>query len=331
MTKAIGLFSGGLDSVLAVCVVRDQGIEVEGLTFETPFFVADKAKEAAAQIDLNLTVIDITSEYIPMMRKPKYGHGKNMNPCIDCHALMLKRAGNYMLETKADFLFTGEVLGERPKSQNRNSLDIVAKESTFKDKILRPLSAKLLPLTKPEQEGLIDREKLCDISGRSRKRQMELAVKYGITTYQTPAGGCLLTYKGYSDKLRDLFVYNENPSYRDYTLLKTGRHFRLPSGNKFIAGKDIDDNMLLETLRIPEDTIMHPEDFKGPVGMIICKENFPSSEDIFLAARIIARYCKPHEGKKRVVVDTLNPMVPEIIEVEKLPPEEIEPFFIAKR
>jgi len=331
MVKAIGLFSGGLDSVLAVCVVRDQGVEVEGLTFETPFFVADKAKEAAEQIDLNLTVIDITSEYIPMLKKPKYGHGKNMNPCIDCHALMLKHAGNYMLANKADFLFTGEVLGERPKSQNRNSLDIVAKESTFKENILRPLSAKLLPPTQPEKEGLIDREKLFDISGRSRKRQMELAAKYSITTYQNPSGGCLLTYKGFSDKLRDLFKYEKTPSYRDYTLLRSGRHFRLPSGNKFIAGKDLDDNMALEALRIPEDTIMYPEDYKGPVGLIVCAEKFPSSDDIYLSARIIARYCKPHEGKKRVVVDTFNPEIPGVIEVDKLPPEEIEPFFIAKR
>ena len=331
MTKAIGLFSGGLDSVLAVCVVRDQGIEVEGLTFETPFFVADKAKEAASRIGLNLTVINVTEEYIPMLKNPKYGHGKNMNPCIDCHALMLKRAGEYMLKTKADFLFTGEVLGERPKSQNRNSLDIVAKESTFKENILRPLSAKLLPPTKPEQEGLIDRDKLLDISGRSRKRQMELAEKYGINTYENPAGGCLLTYKGYSDKLRDLFKYNENPSYRDYTLLKSGRHFRLPSGTKFIAGKDLDDNMALEALRITEDTMMYPEDYKGPVGLVICDEKYPSTDDIYLSARIIARYCKPHQGTKRVVVDTLNPEIPEVIDVEKLSPEETESMFIAKR
>ncbi|MCD6460101.1 hypothetical protein J7L67_05490 [bacterium] len=331
MVKAIGLFSGGLDSLLAACLVREQGIEVECLTFETPFFAADKAREAAEQINMNLTVIDLTAEYIPMLKNPKYGYGKNMNPCIDCHALMFKIAGKYMVDKKADFLFTGEVLGERPKSQNRNSLDIVAKESTFKGYILRPLCAKLLHPTTPEMEGLINREKLLDISGRSRKRQMQLAEKYGIKTYQTPAGGCLLTYKGFSDKLKDLFEHNENPSLRDYKLLKIGRHFRLSDSSKFIAGKDLEDNIALESLRISEDTMIYPEDYKGPIGLIICKDEFPVSSDIYLSARIIARYCKPHEEKKRIIVDTKNPQIPKFIDVEKLSPEETDSYFVAKR
>ncbi|MBW2559118.1 MAG: tRNA 4-thiouridine(8) synthase ThiI, partial [Deltaproteobacteria bacterium] len=176
--KGIALISGGLDSILAVKVVQEQGIEVQGVAFETPFFSADSALEACKAIDLPLSVVDITREHLVMLRAPRYGYGKNMNPCIDCHILMLKKAGEKMESENADFIFTGEVLGQRPMSQGKQSLHIVAKRSGYQEYIVRPLSAGLLPETKPEMEGKIDRQRLLDIQGRSRKRQMELADRY---------------------------------------------------------------------------------------------------------------------------------------------------------
>ncbi|MBU2053859.1 MAG: tRNA 4-thiouridine(8) synthase ThiI, partial [Proteobacteria bacterium] len=213
--KGIALFSGGLDSTLAVKVISDQGIEVRGITFETPFFGAAKARAAAAGIGLPLQVLDITEEHLKMLRAPRYGYGKNMNPCIDCHTLMLKIAGRKMEEEGADFVFTGEVLGERPMSQGKQSLQVVAKNAGYPDRILRPLSAKLLPETEPEREGKVDRSRLCDLQGRGRKRQMEMAAHYRIASYPAPAGGCLLTDPIFSRRLRDLFAHHPDCRVRD--------------------------------------------------------------------------------------------------------------------
>ena len=180
MAKAIALLSGGLDSILAVKIVQKQNIDVMGLTYTTPFFSADKAQAAAHQIGLPLMVEDITTEHLQMLKSPRYGYGKNMNPCIDCHTLMLHIAGRKMKETGADFLVTGEVLGQRPMSQTRQSLYVVAKNSGYADHILRPLSAQLLDPIQAEREGLIDRSKLLEISGRGRKEQIRLAALFGI-------------------------------------------------------------------------------------------------------------------------------------------------------
>ncbi|MGB6371043.1 MAG: tRNA 4-thiouridine(8) synthase ThiI, partial [Atribacterota bacterium] len=204
--KAVALFSGGLDSILAVKLIQEQGIEVRGVNFKTPFFVLDKTFAAIKNLDINLEIIDITEELLKILKKPKYGFGKNMNPCIDCHALMFKKAGEYMNKIGASFILSGEVLGERPMSQNRNSLSIIERESGFEGKILRPLSALLLMETIPEKGGLVDRNKLLDISGRSRKRQMKLADEMGIKDYPSPAGGCKLTEPAFSKRLRDLFT-----------------------------------------------------------------------------------------------------------------------------
>ena len=198
MVTGVGLISGGLDSVLATRVLQDQDIRIIGVSFVTPFFGSEKAEKAAAMLDIDLKVIDITKIHLEVVKYPKYGYGKGMNPCIDCHALMFHEAGKVMEEEGADFLFSGEVLGERPMSQNRQSLMIVARRSGCEKLIIRPLSAKLLPETLPEREGKVNREKLLDIEGRSRKRQMELVDHYGITEYAQPAGGCLLTVPGYA-------------------------------------------------------------------------------------------------------------------------------------
>jgi tRNA U34 2-thiouridine synthase MnmA/TrmU len=231
--KAVALFSGGLDSILAVKLIQEQGIEVRGVNFKTPFFGLSKTFAVIKNIDIDLEIIDITQELLEILRNPKHGFGKNMNPCIDCHSLMFKKAGEYMIKIGASFIISGEVLGERPMSQNRNSLNIIKRESGFEGRILRPLSALLLAETIPEKEGLVDRSKLLDISGRSRKRQMELAAKMGIDDYPSPAGGCKLTEPAFSKRLRDLFT-QDSFSLEDIELLKLGRHFRLSKDIVFL-------------------------------------------------------------------------------------------------
>ena len=202
--KALVLLSGGLDSVLAVELLRRCGLDVTGITFTTPFFGSAKAEKAADMLGIELLVADITSIHMKILKEPRFGYGRNLNPCIDCHTLMVKVAFEAMPEAGADFVATGEVLGERPKSQNRQALELVARFSGAEDLLLRPLSAKLLPETRPETEGWVERDCLLDLSGRSRKRQMELAEEWGIEEYETPAGGCLLTDAGFSARLHAL-------------------------------------------------------------------------------------------------------------------------------
>ncbi len=283
--KALGLLSGGLDSILAVKLVQQQGIEVTAISFETPFFGPERARMAADKIGIPLMVLDITDVHLTMLKNPRYGYGRNMNPCIDCHALMLNCAGAKMQETGAEFLFTGEVLGQRPMSQNRNSLQIVAKNSGFEQYVLRPLSARLLPETLPETEGKVDRGMLLDINGRGRKRQMEMARQWGIDFYVNPAGGCLLTDPGFSHRLKDLFA-REFHDVRDIKLLKTGRHFRA-GADKIIAGRNREENTALRSLSRPGDTLITACDFPGALVLV----PWGGGEDtVRLAASVCARY-----------------------------------------
>lgn len=267
-TIALSLFSGGLDSVLSVKVIAEQGIHVQGITFETPFFSADKARAAAALIDLPLVVVDFTEEHLEMLKNPRYGYGRNMNPCIDCHTLMLNRTGRLLAEMGADFIFTGEVLGQRPMSQGKQSLYIVAKNSGYGDAIVRPLSARLLPETKPERDGKVDRGRLLAIEGRSRKMQIALAAHYGISDYAPPAGGCLLTDPMFTKRLRDLFQFEKNPPIREIELLKYGRHFRLDARTKIIVGRNSSDNKAIEDLNRPGDALFVLENAPGPTVLI---------------------------------------------------------------
>ena len=204
MTKSLAMISGGLDSILAAKLIKEQGIDVLGICFRSYFFNEQSAIKMAKQIDIPLLVVDFSPEHLELVKNPKHGRGKNMNPCIDCHAMMMNYAGKLLEEHNADFIITGEVLNQRPMSQNRQALNIVKKESGFSNKILRPLCAKNIEPTEMELNGLVDREKLLDISGRSRKTQMELAEKWGITEYPSPAGGCRLTEPGYALRLKDL-------------------------------------------------------------------------------------------------------------------------------
>jgi len=297
--KAVALFSGGLDSILAVKLIQEQGIEVKGVNFKTPFFGLDKTFFAAKSLDMGLEIIDITQELLEILRNPKHGLGKNMNPCIDCHTLMFKKAGEYMTKIGASFILSGEVIGERPMSQNRNSLSIIERESGYKGRILRPLSALLLAETIPEKEGLVDRNKLLDISGRSRKRQIELAVKMGIENYPSPAGGCKLTEPAFSKRLRDLFT-QESFSLEEIELLKLGRHFRLSTNIKLVVGRNKEENEKIKKFFQDGDFLFKAKNLKGPVSLLKGGSKV-NNELIDKSCRITARYCDRNEEENEEV------------------------------
>lgn len=286
MIKAISLFSGGLDSILAVELVRRQNIDVQCLTFTTPFFDPHKARAAAKQNHWPLIIQDITAEHLEMLKAPRYGYGRNMNPCIDCHTLMLKIAGKKMEETGSSFIITGEVLGQRPMSQNKQSLYTVAKNSGYQDFILRPLSASLLDPIKAEKENLIDRSRLLSIQGRGRKEQIKLAADFGIMDYAPPAGGCLLTDPIFSRRLRDLFAHQGDKNFRDFDLLKYGRHFRVSDDCKIIVGRNHADNEAMKKLVMPDDFIFNMAEFPGPLVLV----PYGKETDESVAAALCVRY-----------------------------------------
>ena len=296
--KGLGLMSGGLDSMLAVRVLQDQQIEMAGITFETPFFGPEGAQQAASQLEIPLRVVDIGESHLEMLKNPKYGYGSQMNPCIDCHALMLRTAGKIMETEGFDFLATGEVLGQRPMSQRKDALKAVDKLSGYGGYILRPLSAKLLWQTIPEELGKVDRQRLLDIHGRSRKRQMALAADYGIKEYPSPGGGCILTKAGFADRLRDLFTTQENVGLHDVELLKWGRHLRLPSGRRVVVGRVHADNVRLQELARGEDLMLRVKGVPGPTGLLAAKA---SVQEVELAANIVAAYSDVETGKEAVV------------------------------
>jgi len=297
MVTGIGLMSGGLDSILATRVLQDQGIRIIGISFVTPFFGSAAAERAATTLGMELRIMDIARVHLEVVRSPKYGHGKAVNPCIDCHALMFHEAGKVMETEGADFLFSGEVLGQRPMSQNRQSLMVVARQSGYGDFIVRPLSARLLSETLPEQDGRLDREKLLDIEGRSRRRQRELAACYGVMEYPQPAGGCLLTDPGYAAKLKELMRHNPEFDIRDVELLRIGRHFRLDTGDRVIVGRNQDGNEKLLSIKGEADIVFEVKDHPGPITII---PNSASEEAIAEAAAICVRYSDaPGERKLR--------------------------------
>jgi len=293
--KAVGLLSGGLDSILAVSLVRRQGIEVVGLHFIIPFAASPEEERSdaialAEKLGVKPRVEQMGEEFLEMLRNPAHGYGKNVNPCIDCHALMLRRAREVMREEGASFVFTGEVLGERPMSQHRKALGIVEAESGLEGLLLRPLSALLLPATLPEKEGVVDREGLYGISGRSRKPQMRLAEELGITQYPGPAGGCLLTDSMYARKVRDLMRHGEL-TLDGARLLGAGRHYRLSDSVKLVVGRDQRENLILEGLAGGADVVLSTFPVPGPVGLL----RGPGTGCVELAARI----CAAHSDAKR--------------------------------
>ncbi len=293
--KAVALFSGGLDSTLAILVMLKQDIKVLAVTFLTDFGcnISDSSScsrdgaPAAAQFGFDLKLCHLGQKFVEIVKKPHYGHGKNMNPCIDCRILMLREAGALMEMTGADFIITGEVLGQRPMSQRRDTLDIIERESGLSGLVVRPLSARLLRETKPEASGIVDRNRLLAISGRTRKPQIALARELGLTDYPSPAGGCLLTDPIYSMRLRDLLSDNPDPDSRDLGLLRLGRHFRPSPGCKIIVGRNEAENSAIEKMRRPGDILLQVEHAGSPVTLL---QGPDAGKHLDLGASLCARY-----------------------------------------
>ena len=289
MTRAFAMMSGGLDSVLAAKLIKDQGIEVIGICFKSYFFGEENAIRMAKQIGIKLEVIDFSENHLAMVKNPKHGRGKNMNPCIDCHAMMMNYCGKILEEYNADFIITGEVLNQRPMSQNKQALNTVKKESGFSNKILRPLCALNLEPTEMELSGLVDRERLLGISGRGRKAQMELAEKYGIVDYPSPAGGCKLTEPNYAMRLKKALEINENVTPKEITLLRYGRHFKSDNNCEIIVSRTGEEGEEIKEILSNEDIVFIPSSHMGAMAII---HGNPTDEDKELACRIVARYSK---------------------------------------
>jgi len=292
--KALALLSGGLDSAIAVKIVLEQGIEVEALNFATPFTQRSDLTNLSNELGVKLHVITLLEDYLEVVKDPKHGYGSNMNPCIDCRILMLRKAKGYMGGAGASFIVTGEVLGQRPMSQHKDALGMIDKESDLEGLVLRPLSAKFLKPTSVERNGWIDRERLLSIKGRSRKEQIALASSYKISSYSCPSGGCLLTDPVFSRRLRDLLDHCPHPSLNDIELLKIGRHFRLSPSSKLIVGRNEEENKELKGLCQEGDVMFEVLGHNCPVSIargILCED------DLLVSARLEARYSDaPKDG-----------------------------------
>ena len=292
---AIALFSGGLDSALAVLLLLRQNVEVTALTFMTSFGcdLSDRSScghnpfPAAQKFGFRVKLMHLGQDYIDLVRNPRYGRGRNMNPCVDCRIMMLSQAKAYMELAGADFIVTGEVMGQRPFSQVKTKLALTERESGLEGRLLRPLSARLLPPTVPELEGWVDREALMDIQGRSRKPQMALAQELGLVDYPNPASGCLLTDPGYSARLRDLFDHSEFIDTSDLNLLRTGRQFRLSPRTKVIIGRNEADNARIESQAKFNDLRLEVPDAGSPVALL---RGTVEEGDVRRAAELVARY-----------------------------------------
>ena len=305
VAKALSLLSGGLDSQLAVCILRDQGVHVEGVVFTSPFFGAAAARKAASALDLPLHEVDFTGDILQLVESPPHGYGGAANPCIDCHARMILRAAELMERLGFDFIATGEVVNQRPMSQSRQSLGIVARDSGIADRLLRPLSAKLLEPTLPEREGLVDRERLLGLSGRGRKEQIELAAAHGLVDYPSPAGGCLLTEKGFARRLRDLKDHEGLADIRLVRLLRRGRRFRLPGGSQCVLGRDSADNQALRDAQAPGDIRIHAVNVPGPT--LLLPRGAASPDDLALAVSLCATYSDRRSDGAPVLVRIHGP------------------------
>lgn len=310
MIQAIGLFSGGLDSILAVKLIKDQGIDVEVLHYDIgvePLRIERRSKhrrvevteqEIEQQLGVKIHHLDVAQEFLSVLFQPQHGYGSEMNPCIDCKIFIMRQAKASMEEYGAQFVFTGEVIGQRPMSQHRQTLLQTEREAGLTGYLLRPLSAKLLEPTIPEQQGWVDREQLLDISGRGRQAQTELARKYDLR-YPQPAGGCLLTDPHFSARLQELLTYipPQNIRAQDIQLLKLGRHFRLPGGVKVIVGRHEFDNTLL-THYTQRRWRAEIREYAGPLVLI---EGQPTDEQFEQIAQLLASYTKAKQAEHAIV------------------------------
>ena len=316
-TKAVALLSGGLDSNLSIRMMQEQGVQVEAIAVKTPFCDFDcgkgcghRVQEVALELGIKLKTVYFGEDYLKMLKNPKYGYGSGMNPCIDCRSMMYSAAKEHMEKIGADFIITGEVLGQRPMSQNGNALKIIENETETNGKIVRPLSLRHLPITEAENKGLIKREKLGDIKGRSRRSQLQLAKKFDISDPPNAAGGCLLTDPAFSIRIRDLYGHTKEgiPDLNDIELLKIGRHFRLSDNTKLIVGRNKMENEILESLTLDDDIIIEVSNYVGPTCLLRSKRQISSSlppspsslqsaKEIEIAASTALRYSDSPKDK----------------------------------
>ena len=303
--KVVALLSGGLDSQLAVRMMQEQGFDVSAVAIKTPFCDFDcgrgcgfEIRERADDLNVNLKTVYLGDEYIEMLKHPKHGIGAGFNPCIDCRAMMFDAAKKHMEEIGAEFIISGEVLGQRPMSQHGPALRTIEKESNLVGKIVRPLSAALLPETDPEKEGLIKRENLGMIKGRTRRNQLEMAKEYGIENPPNAGGGCLLTDPQFGIKAKDLFEHTETPTINDIDLLKIGRHFRLDEETKFIVGRNHDENEMIKAIALPGDILLEAKDYVGPVSILRGKN---AQMHVEFASSVTLRYSDAPKNQQGVV------------------------------
>jgi tRNA-specific 2-thiouridylase len=293
--KAMVLLSGGLDSTLALAMMKEMGVEVVAVSFKTPFCNFDcgsgacggKIGDTTLKYGVEWKPVSLGEEYLEIVRKPRHGYGSAMNPCVDCRVMMYRRAREMMDEAGADFVVTGEVVGQRPMSQNRQALQIIERESGLEGLILRPLSAQLLEPTVPEKEGWVDRAKLLAVEGRSRRVQIQMAKDIGWKEYPNPSGGCLLTEKGFARRLKDLFRYEAHPDQNDIDLLKLGRHLRLNEKAKLVVGRNVLENSEIPRLARGNDAVLEVVVIPGPVGLL--RGEYGKGE-LEAAASVVARY-----------------------------------------
>ena len=304
--KVVALLSGGLDSQLAVQMMQKQGFEVSAVAIKTPFCDFDcgrgcgfEIRERADTLGINLKTVYLGDEYIEMLKNPKHGFGSGMNPCIDCRAMMFDAAKKQMDKIGAEFIISGEVLGQRPMSQHGPALRTIEKESNLEGIIVRPLSGALLPKTLPEKNGLIKRENLGMIRGRSRKPQLELAKKFGIEDPPNAGGGCLLTDPAFSLRAKDLFKHKETPTTNDIDLLKVGRHFRFDQKIKFVVGRNKEENEIIKSLALSNDILFEARDHMGPIS-ILRGDDLDGFEKF--AAEITLRYSDAQRNEQSIVI-----------------------------
>lgn len=343
LRRAVALVSGGLDSMLAARVIQEQGVHVEGINFFTGFCVEghthairkkdrDKPKRnnalwVAEQLGIKLHIVDVSEQYKDIVINPKHGYGANLNPCLDCKTFMVRKALEWVRSRGFDFIITGEVVGQRPKSQRRETMPIVARESGAEDLLLRPLCAKRLPPTLPEREHWVDRERLYDFSGRTRKPQMALARELGLEDYAQPAGGCcFLTDEAYSRKLADLWQSRGERRYEldDIMLLKVGRHLRPGPNFKMIVSREEGENRFLEGYR-KQFIHLRTESHPGPLVLV---DGMPDPEDLRLAARITARYSKGRDAESVIVSLHVPGEEVQELDVQPCTPADIAPEWI---
>ncbi|MFW6134283.1 MAG: hypothetical protein ACOC5R_01760 [Elusimicrobiota bacterium] len=328
--KAILLVSGGLDSILSGYKMKEQNVDIIGVYFKTPFTSKknkDIIKSAEKKLGIRCNIKFLGQEYLNVISSPKYGYGKNMNPCIDCRIYMLSQAKKIMREQGADFIVTGEVIGQRPMSQKLNTIKLIEKKAGLEGKIVRPLSAGLMDSSIPEKNGWIDSEMFLSISGRSRKKQFKIAEKYGLKKgdYLSPSGGCRLTNKEYSDKLKDLLKFQNKPDLKQIDLLNKGRHFRISDNFKVIVGRDEKENKLLDEISDKKNVKMKAANFVGPLCI---GDGRPGKRDLKVMAGICGRYsdCKK-DGIIKFICYNKN-IKKDYIKAEPLRPEKVMQYSV---